>query len=96
MVWDCSGFNEDGESWRSLGGPTFGCVVSAVIMPHYASQVDRARTMRWYKLQKQADGQGSSLDYVQVVDARAKLGVLRAILAGGLLTPDRVHMSGVY
>ena len=52
--------------------------------------------MRWYKLQKQADGQGSSLDYVQVVDARAKLGVLRAILAGGLLTPDRVHMSGVY
>ena len=29
-------------------------------------------------------------DDVRVVDARVKLGVLRSIFAGGLLTPDRV------
>lgn len=50
------------------------------------------RTMTWYnELQFLADGGHSeSSDDVRVVDARAKLGVLRTIFAGGLMTPDPV------
>ena len=59
---------------------------------HYAGaqQVDRKRTMRWYNmLQEIADQEEGEGDGSQVSEARAQMGVLRTILAGGLMTPDR-------
>lgn len=59
---------------------------------HYAGahEVDRIRTMKWYnQLQQVADNTIADTDDMEISQARAQLGVLRTIFAGGLLTPDR-------
>lgn len=75
------------EEWRNF----FWGRVSRERSQHYAgaSKIDRARTLRWYnQLQKIADQETDENDAV-VTEARAQMGVLRSIFAGGLMTPDR-------
>ena len=55
-----------------------------------AQQVDRKRTMWWYNSpQDIADQEDYDSVSVEVSEARAQMGVLRTIFAGGLMTPDR-------
>ena len=76
------------EEWRNfLWGR-----VSRERSHHYAGaqRVDRKRTMWWYNsLQDIADQEDYDSVSVEVSEARAQMGVLRTIFAGGLMTPDR-------
>ena len=87
-------FNEDEwlhmlrEAWRNRLWNR----VSKERSHHYAGAhaVDRSRTMKWYnQLQRVADKSLDDENDLEVSQARAQLGVLRTILAGGLMTPDR-------
>ena len=67
--------------------------VSQTRPEHYGSAavIDRKRTLLWHdELQVEADKEDSldNLDFDKS-DVRAKLGILRRLLAGGLMTPER-------
>lgn len=55
-----------------------------------AANIDRFKTMKWHNtLEHIADSAEESSTDEQVLNARAQLGVLRLLFAGGLMTPDR-------